>query len=1064
MKLESGTAVSKMSKLSLLGTTALIAGFGFAPMAYAQDVSGTEVVEEDEIVITGIRQSLKEARDLKRDADTAVDSITASDVGSLPDLSVAEALSRIPGVVAQRFDISSANGGDFPSPEGGGNLIRGLTLVRSEFNGRESFSANGGRALDFGTIPPELIGSVDVFKNSTADMIEGGIGGTINLQTLEPFDKQGLTAVINADITYTDLRDEWSPEGSVILGNRWDTSVGEVGLLGSFSTSELKSELHGFQIGQVIPFDTGTETIGLPNGFQLRTNEVNRERESYYLAGQWQDPSGDLRLTAKYSRIDNDVDSDERTLEFFGDGESFPLYDVSGLTTTPFSSAGLPNCNGSNDPTGNSPDPTCERTRAVTGLYESGLISNSLRDWAGTDFQNTLRGAPFTNLGINQVDKSTVDDISLNLKWRPTDQLYVSVDAHRTTAEFTRERLWAGSRFQADFTLNADINNPEVSLVLDPTNDPLRRGGARGPLTGGLDDPNNAFLKFAADEFQDNEGDMYAIRGDVEYEFDNDGWFDGVQFGARYADRDQTNRSAGLNWAAVAPVWAGGYLPYADLQEPTFEVVDFSDFFRGGVVTGDNTSVIFADRNLIQNYDSFVAALAGEPLIAQNSNDFGGGTVAQYGDWSPLRVNGVVDYANRGQTGTAREKTQNLYARLNFGQEFEDNLSLEGNIGLRYVRTELSSDGTLAFANVADNPSTFVDDMGNTVEIPNSRPSFFSPEAVAYFNQPDQDVSADFTDEKWLPSLNVKWNLSDQSLVRFGVSKQVTRPNIADLRVDRVSFASTQFIRDDTLPQGTVGAPLDIRFTAVNQGGGNPLLRPIESTNLDLSFERYWGDNNALSVAYFRKDIENNIIFASQTQGNVTLDGETLPIIYNGQLNQEEAKLQGIEVAYTQFFDQWPGLLGNLGVQANYTYIAANANPPPGSTDADGDGVADSFERIYRYGVDNFLGLSEDAVNLIGIYQDDKLEMRLAYNWRSEYLGSYRDFVTGNPIFQQPTGYLDGSIKYDITENFQVRAQVANITDEKANAEQQIDAAGQRFGRTSFVGDRRIKIGARYAF
>jgi len=103
MILEQGTTMSKSRKLMLLGTTAMIASFGFAPMAYAQNADGTEVAE-DEIVITGIRQSLKEARDLKRDADTAVDSITASDVGSLPDLSVAEALSRIPGVVAQRFD------------------------------------------------------------------------------------------------------------------------------------------------------------------------------------------------------------------------------------------------------------------------------------------------------------------------------------------------------------------------------------------------------------------------------------------------------------------------------------------------------------------------------------------------------------------------------------------------------------------------------------------------------------------------------------------------------------------------------------------------------------------------------------------------------------------------------------------------------------------------------------------------------------------------------------------------------------------------------------------------
>jgi len=103
------------------------------------------------------------------------------------------------------------------------------------------------------------------------------------------------------------------------------------------------------------------------------------------------------------------------------------------------------------------------------------------------------------------------------------------------------------------------------------------------------------------------------------------------------------------------------------------------------------------------------------------------------------------------------------------------------------------------------------------------------------------------------------------------------------------------------------------------------------------------------------------------------------------------------------------------------------------------------FQRIYRYDVEDFLGLSEHAANIIGIYEDEKLEMRLAYNWRSEYLSSYRDFVTGNPIYQQATGYLDGSVKYDFNDNFQIRAQIANITNEKANAEQQIDADGLKW-------------------
>ena len=95
------------AKLLLTGTTALSMVM-LAPQAYAQDVEQTG---EDEVVVTGIRQALKEARDLKRAADTAVDSITASDVSTLPDLSVAEALSRVPGVVSQRFDLTDQNNG-----------------------------------------------------------------------------------------------------------------------------------------------------------------------------------------------------------------------------------------------------------------------------------------------------------------------------------------------------------------------------------------------------------------------------------------------------------------------------------------------------------------------------------------------------------------------------------------------------------------------------------------------------------------------------------------------------------------------------------------------------------------------------------------------------------------------------------------------------------------------------------------------------------------------------------------------------------------------------------------
>ena len=1054
MKLDLHTGLLKSGKFTLMSTTALLMAFG-GQMAYAQ----VDDTEEDEVVATGIRQSLKTARDFKRNADTAVDSITASDVSTLPDLSVAEALARVPGVVVQRFDVSDNNAGDFPSPEGGGNLIRGLTLVRSEFNGRDAFSANGGRSLDFGTIPPELIGAVDVYKNATADLIEGGIGGTINLRTLEPFDRDGALAVVTVDGTYTDLREEFSPDYSVILGNRWDTGAGEFGLLGSFSSSELKSDLHGFQIGQLVPFTTDEgSTIAVPAGFQLRTNDVDRKRDSYYVAGQWQDNSGDLKVTAKYALIENEVSSDERTLEFFPDGESWNQTQLIGeFTTTPFSSPGIPLCNGSNDP---NQGLFCENTAAIDGgIFEQGIISNGLRDWTGTN--GTVPGAPFTNLGIHQEDRSKTDDLSINVKWRPADQWFVNLDAHKTTAEFERSRLWGGSRFFSDFYFVPDIDNPRLALIPDPDGEvsPGFRAGTDQPSSDStsISNPDNAYLLFAADEFQENEGDLYAVSGDVEYEFANEGWFDSVKFGARYAERDQVNRSAGLNWAAVSPPWAGGYAPYSGLDDPSsFELVDYSDFFRGGVVQGNNTQVVFPDRNLLSNYDAWASFIANDSLISSTGTD-----------WSPLRVDGTVDYDGslrgqaRGQIGDVKEETKNFYARLDFGNEFDNGMSIDGNVGIRYVNTKVSGVGALDYADTRSQQLQ----TGGAPTQGDLQLARFVPETVAFFQQADVDQSGELdTDQQYLPSLNVKWNLNDQSLVRFGVSKAVTRPRIEQLRATQTAVSSfiREFSDDLTLP--AEDRTTNITPSTITIFGGNPDLKPIESINWDLSYELYYGDNNSFTFSLFRKDIENNIIYGSQTLDTVTLDGTEVAIVYNGDVNQDEATLNGFEVAYQQFFDEWPSIFGNLGVQANYTYIDAETNAPVAIADADGDGFPEDFQRIYRYGVTNFLGLSEHAANLIGIYQDDQLEMRLAYNWRSDYLSSYRDFVTGNPIFQEERGYLDGSIKYDFTDNFQARFQIANILDTKAKASQQIDATGARFGRTSFTGDRRIRVGIRYSY
>src|SRR6185312_10173697 len=131
-----------------------------------------------------------------QDADEVVDSVVAEDIGKLPERSVTEVLQRIVGVT---MDRSMPGDPQHYAVEGSGIAIRGLTYVRSELNGRDALSANGGRSLSFTDVPPELMSGVDVYKNPSAEQIEGGIGGLVNLRTALPFDFRGKKGALSVE-------------------------------------------------------------------------------------------------------------------------------------------------------------------------------------------------------------------------------------------------------------------------------------------------------------------------------------------------------------------------------------------------------------------------------------------------------------------------------------------------------------------------------------------------------------------------------------------------------------------------------------------------------------------------------------------------------------------------------------------------------------------------------------------------------------------------------------------------------------------------------------------------
>src|SRR6185503_13339700 len=271
----------------------------------AEKAGAKQTKDLSAVVVTGIRASVEKAQDIKRDADTFVDSLSATDIGALPDRSVTETLSRIPGVTIDHF-LSQGDPEHF-SAEGNGVQVRGLTQVRSELNGRDIFSANGGHALSFQDVPSELMSGVDVYKNQTAEMIEGGLGGTVNLRTFMPFDFQGQKIAASVSENYGDFVKKYKPSGSVLYSNRWHTDLGEMGVLVDVADSQLATRTDGLFVR---PFFKNASGTWVPRGADWRTLLYDRKRDGAYLAFQWR-PSDDLDLYAtafqsKYHEVWNE--------------------------------------------------------------------------------------------------------------------------------------------------------------------------------------------------------------------------------------------------------------------------------------------------------------------------------------------------------------------------------------------------------------------------------------------------------------------------------------------------------------------------------------------------------------------------------------------------------------------------------------------------------------------------------------------------------------------------------------------------------------------------------------
>jgi TonB-dependent receptor len=375
-----------------------------------------------------------------------------------------------------------------------------------------------------------------------------------------------------------------------------------------------------------------------------------------------------------------------------------------------------------------------------------------------------------------------------------------------------------------------------------------------------------------------------------------------------------------------------------------------------------------------------------------------------------------------------------------------------------------------AYANLGCYPQTSLPGQP-PVSVPNTIGCYISESDYNYMDGTNALTTSTADHKNWLPSLNVKFDLNDDWVLRFAGSKAMSRPDIGNMK---------NFVRiGKTLPEAdNANDPLWIKDSSGTITGANviyrgdaqnPYLKPVIATQFDVTLEYYFGDPGSLTFALFQKSFDDYIQFGVYDRAE-TNNGETMVSQIRGPLNGEGAKITGFEIAFQRFFDFLPAPFDGIGVQSNYTHINnqgitnSNVTNVGGSgttitsqTGTDGNGDAVKVNRLE--------GLSDDSYTIIGMYEKGDWSARMAYSWRSEYMVTAIDCCVAYPIWNEPYGQVDGSLTWNMTDSMQFTLQVSNLLNEETILRQQVENAvdgGLTMPNAWFQNDRRFTLGFRY--
>ncbi len=839
-------------KLALVGLV-LVAPVG------AQETPPPEDQKLEEVLVTGYRASIENAVEAKRASTTMVDVIKSDDIASFPDANLAEAVQRIPGVSIDR-----------DSGEGRSITVRGLggDFVRTMLNGVEAFSATTGstlgttiinrsRGFDYSTFASELFNSVTVRKSQSAELDEGSLGATVELQTARPFDFQGFHLGASAQAAYYDSGDEIHPRVAGLISNTFGDD--RFGALLSFayntrraiedgysdtSQSDYSDMNNGFCTpvpNTLTPYVNPASGVGnRPNG-QCFSN-LGSNTAAFNAINQ---PNIFLPRNPGLGRFVNDqeklgitsalqwrpADSTTVTLDlvyskFNQDRKDYALANASLNRNVNGATAGFPN---------------------FAGRVNSQIQDVHVRDTGQVDYM-LLDNVDIKHVqSINEsITKTHLVGLTVATEFTPT--VRGTFNASKTGSDFDEPTNYFVSydRFDTDgwvWDARDSQKRPFMDFgyrTADPANVTFVTGGVTPDIRIVTDAVENTLRNLSGNvEFELNDTFSLKVGAmDKEYEFHSN--HTQRVFANNSTDLTRFNfvnfAAAVPNLAAVSEVltgWGGGL----------------------GMPAGTPTSWVVPD------IEKFIAVLG---LDCNCAN--------QFGDWT---LGGANVAGSRGLIRNVKETDRALFTQLDFDADMFGDRKLRGNVGVRYIETTIESMGLL--------------------------PTVANPTASVTVEHEYSDL---------LPSLNLALEITPDLITRFAAAKVMSRPGLGNLT------PGGTVTNNGTPPSASIGNPFLSPYRATNYdlslewypGKGSILSGAVFYRDVKSYIQQTTADE-----PYANTGLPLEYLAAGQT-------ADTIYRVTNSR-NTPGGFIEGLELNYQQSFTFLPGIWANFGTLLNYTYV-----------------------------------------------------------------------------------------------------------------------------------------------